>query len=227
MNWERWEKRAPLTGIVAVVLWVVGTFIIESTDYSDKDTPQEVLAVFQKDTGTIIAGGLVFALGVVFFIWFLGGLRARLLLAEGGLGRLTSIAYGSGMLAALCLLFQVAPAVQGALDDDDLSPEAAQSLQTMGEAFFGGTEVTLIAMFFAVGILTLRRRALPGWLGWVSLVIALILVIIPIGWIGVVFAFPIWTIIVSVMLYVLPLPPPGPPPHSVGFIGTEPPPPSP
>ena len=201
MNPARWERFAPLTGIVAVVLWILGVSIEESADYSDQDTPQEILAVFQEDANTLIAGGIVFAFGVVFFIWFLGSLRAALYTAEGGVGRLTSIAYGSGMLAALCLLLQVAPTVQGAFDEDDLSADAAQSLQSMGEAFFGGTELTLIAMFVAVGLLILRTRVLGLWLGWVSLAIALLLAIIPIGWAGVVWAFPLWTIVTSVLLY--------------------------
>jgi hypothetical protein len=221
MNWARWERFAPLTGIVAVVLWVIGTIVAESTDLSEKDTGLEVLAVFRNDTNTILTGGIIFVFGVVVFIWFLGSLRARLWRAEGGLGRLTAIAYGSGMLAALCLLFQVAPIVQGAIDEEDLGPGAAQSLQVISEAFLGGTEITLIPMFLAVGLLTLRTRVLPVWLGWASFVIALVLVIIPIGWAGVVFLFPLWTIVTSVILFIKPMPPPGPPPLTTGFVGTE------
>ncbi|MGH3080850.1 MAG: hypothetical protein ACRDNH_06915 [Gaiellaceae bacterium] len=201
MNWARWERFAPLTGIVAVVLWVVGVIVEESTDYSDKDTPQEILAVFQEDTNTLIAAGVIFAFGAVFFIWFLGSLRAALYSAEDGVGRLSSIIYGSGMLAALCLLLQVAPTLQGAVEEDDLSADTAQSLQSMGEAFFVGTELTLLAMFVAFGLLVLRTRVLPVWLGWVSLAVALLLAIIPIGWAGVVWAFPLWTIVTSVLLY--------------------------
>lgn len=201
MNWARWERFAPLSGIVAVALWITGTIIEESTNYSDKDTPNEILTVLQQDTNTIIAGGIIFAFGVVFFIWFLGSLRAALYSAEGGTGRLTSIAYGSGMLAALCLIFQVAPTVQGAFDEDDLTADTAQALQSVGESFFGGTEFTLLAMFLAVGLVILRTRVLGVWLGWVSLAIALLLAIIPIGWAGVVFAFPLWTIVTSVVLY--------------------------
>jgi hypothetical protein len=200
MNWARWERFAPLTGIVAVLLWVLGVIVGESSGYSEKDTPQEILAVFQDDTSTIIAGGIIFAFGVVFFIWFLGTLRATLLAAEGGLGRLTSIAYGSGMLAALCLLLGIAPTLQGAVNEEDLSADTAQALQSMGESFFLGTELTLLAMFLAVGLLILRTRVLARWLGWVSLAVALLLAIIPIGWAGVVWAFPLWTIVTSVLL---------------------------
>jgi hypothetical protein len=221
MDVARWERFAPLTGIVAVVLWVISEIIGQSTEILEKDTALEVLVVFKDDTNALIASGLIFALGVVFFIWFLGSLRARMWRAEGGLGRLTALAYGSGMLAALCLLFQAAPIVQGAIDEEDLSPGAAQSLQMISEAFFGGTEITLIPMFIAVGLLTLRTPVFPKWLGWVSLVIALVLVIIPIGWAGVVFLFPLWTIVTSVILFTKPPPPPGPPPLTVGFVGTE------
>ncbi|HEY2936406.1 MAG TPA: hypothetical protein VGJ25_07390 [Gaiellaceae bacterium] len=221
MTWTRLERFAPLAGIVAVALWIVGTIIEGSTNYSDKDTPEEVLSVLQHDTNSIIAAGIIFAFGVVFFIWFLGSLRATLYSVEGGVGRLSAIAYGSGMLAALCLLFQVAPNVQGAFDKDDISADTAQSLQSVGEAFFGGTEITLIAMFAAVGLLVLRTRVLPVWLGWVTLAIALVLAIIPIGWAGVVFLFPLWTIVVSVLLFLKPPLPPGPPPHTSQFVGTQ------
>ena len=201
MDWARWERFSPLTGIVAVVLWVVGVIVESSTHYSERDTPQEILAVFQEDANTLITAGVVFAFGVVFFIWFLGSLRAALYAAEGGVGRLTSIAYGSGLLAALCLLLQVAPTVQGAFNKNDLSADAAQSLQTIAMSFFGGAEFTLLAMFLAVGVLILRTRLFGAWLGWVSLGIALLLAIVPIGWAGVVWAFPLWTIVTSVLLY--------------------------
>jgi hypothetical protein len=201
MDWARWERFAPLTGIVAVALWIVGVIVQENAELADKDRPDEILAVFQSDANTIIAGGVIFAFGVVFFIWFLGSLRSTLYTAEGGVGRLSSIAYGSGMLAALSLILQIAPSVQGAFDEDNLTPEAAQALQLVGEAAFGGTEFTLLAMFAAVGLIILRTRVFGTWLGWVSLAIALLLAIIPIGWAGVVWAFPLWTLVVSFLLY--------------------------
>ena len=201
MDWARWERFAPLTGIAAVALWIVGVIVQENSELADKDTPQEILAAFQDDPNSLIAGGVIFAFGVVFFIWFLGSLRATLFAAEGGIGRLTSIAYGSGMLAALSLILQVAPSVQGAFDEDELSPEAAQALRSVGDAAFGGTEFTLLAMFFAVGLLIMRTRVFGAWLGWVSFAIALLLAIVPIGWAGVVFAFPLWTLVVSVLLF--------------------------
>jgi hypothetical protein len=201
MDWARLERFAPLTGVVAVVLWIVGVIVEESAGLTDKERPEEILAVLQSDANTIITAGVIFAFGVVFFIWFLGSLRSTLFAAEGGVGRLSSIAYGSGMLAALTLILQIAPSVQGAFDEGELSPEAAQALQSVGEAAFAGTEFTLLAMFAAVGLIILRTRVFGAWLGWVSLAIALLLAIVPIGWAGVVWAFPLWTLVVSVLLF--------------------------
>jgi magnesium-transporting ATPase (P-type) len=201
MDWARWERFAPLTGIVAVVLWIVGVLVQESAGLTDKDSPEEILAVLQSDANTIITAGVIFAFGVVFFIWFLGSLRSTLYAAEGGVGRLSSIAYGSGMLAALTLILQIAPSVQGAFDEDELSPEAAQALQSVGEAAFGATEFTLLAMFVAVGLVIMRTRVFGAWLGWLSFLIALVLAIVPIGWAGVVWGFPLWTLITSIVLF--------------------------
>ena len=41
---------------------------------------------------------------------------------------------------------------------------------------------------------------LPAWLAWVSLVVGVLMLIPPIGWAGLIFAFPLWIVIVSVLL---------------------------
>ena len=40
----------------------------------------------------------------------------------------------------------------------------------------------------------------PRWLAWVSLLLALWLVIGPIGWLALLFGLPLWTLLVSVLL---------------------------
>jgi succinate dehydrogenase/fumarate reductase cytochrome b subunit len=199
---ERWERFAPLTGVAAIVLFIVGVIVEESSaSRPDDDTPAAVLEWFQDKADTLIVGSVIFAVAAVLLIWFFGSLRAALVEAEGGTGRLSAIAFGSGLLAAVGILMSLAPTAQGAFSKDDLSPETAQSLVLLGDSAFGVTEFSLVPMFVAVGLLTLRTRVLPVWLGWVSFAIALLLLIIPIGWAGVVWAFPLWTIIVSIILF--------------------------
>lgn len=61
----------PLTGVLAVVLWVLGVFLLEKDDRPDgKDTAAFVDWVEQNDTA-ILTGAIVFAFGVLFFLWTL------------------------------------------------------------------------------------------------------------------------------------------------------------
>jgi hypothetical protein len=89
------ERLSPLAGVGAVVLWVVGTFLLEKDDRPEgKDTAQFVAWVEQNDT-SILAGAIVFGFGVVLFLWMLGSLRSTLADDEGGTGRLASLASGA------------------------------------------------------------------------------------------------------------------------------------
>lgn len=211
-----WERYAPLTGVVAVILWVVGVFISESGSARPEDERAEnILAWYADNENTIVAGELTFVLGVLFFIWFVGSLRAAFFAGEGGVGRVSSIAFGSGLLVALALIIQAAALIQPTFaDEGELSGEAAQAMSVLSDAMFGAVEVTLVVMLVAAALVILRTRVLPTLLGWASLVLALILVIIPIGWIGVIFGFPLWVLVTSVLLYMRPAgePTPAPPP---------------
>lgn len=42
---------------------------------------------------------------------------------------------------------------------------------------------------------------MPRWVAWVSLLLAVWLVIGPIGWLGLLFGVPAWTVLVSVLLW--------------------------
>jgi hypothetical protein len=50
-------------------------------------------------------------------------------------------------------------------------------------------------------IAILRTRLLPVWWAWISLVIAVVLLIPPIGWAAIIFGMPIWILVTSVLLY--------------------------
>jgi hypothetical protein len=200
-RWERWERYAPLTGIAAVVLWILGTYLLEKDDRPEgKDTAAFVAWVNENDTA-IIVGAITFGFGVLFFLWLLGSLRASLFAAEGGTGRLATIAFAGGVATAISMLFTVLPHAQAAFDKDDISDTSVDALVHMGDAFFGGVELFSIPLLVATALVTLRFGGLPRWFAWVSLVLALILAIPPIGWLGVIVGLPLWVLLLSVLLY--------------------------
>lgn len=205
MRWG-WERLAALAGgVVAVVLWVIGTLLREAGDLPGDDaTGDQILAWYVGDEGTILASGFIFMLGALFFLVFLGALRARLVAAEGPHGFLTAIAFGSGLIVALCLLLLPTTDMVAALSNDELTGDAALAISNLGDMFFLGAEVSAALLLASVGLLFIRTRLLPAWLGWASLVVALWLLILPVGWAGLLLGFTLWTVLVAVLLWMRP-----------------------
>jgi hypothetical protein len=208
----RWERLGPLAGIVAVVLFVVGVAVVEGNAPGDDATPQEYLGYYKDEESTILLGGVLFQLGAAFFLWFLGNLRALLATAEGGVHRLTAIAYGGGLVATTCALFLPGADEAGALSEDQLTPDAAVAFNNLGDAFFIAAEFAAAVLLAATALVILATRVLPRWLAWASLVVAFWLLIAPIGWAALIFAVPLWTILLSVLMFMRPT---APPPASV------------
>jgi hypothetical protein len=205
MRWG-WERLAALAGgVLAVVLWVVGTLLREAGDLpADDATGDQILAWYVSDEWTILASGFIFMLGALFFLVFLGALRARLVAAEGPPGFLTAIAFGSGLLVALCLLLLPTTDMVAALSNEELTGDAALAISNLGDMFFLGAEVSAALLLASAGVLFIRTRLLPAWLGWASLVVALWLLILPVGWAGLLLGFTLWTVLVAVLLWMRP-----------------------
>jgi hypothetical protein len=199
MRWG-WERLAALSGLVAVALWVIGAVLEEASSLPGED-PNEILSWFQDESNTILSGAFIFMLGSLFFLIFVGALRVRLVRAESESAFLTAIAFGAGLVVVAMTLLIPGPNLAGALAEDDLTPEAAQALTVVDDAFFVGAELAAALLLVATGLAILRYGALPRWVAWISFLFALWLLIPPIGWAGLLVGVPLWTIIVAVLLW--------------------------
>jgi hypothetical protein len=198
LDW--WERFGPLSGVAAVVLWILGFALFLTSEVDGAEGATEILAGYEEDEALIWVAAWLFVLGCVLFLWFLGALRNRLLAAEGVPGYLTPIAFGAGIATAVFLMGLPSGDLAGALADD-LEPAAAQALHEIGTAFFLGAEFSALVLVLATGLIALRTGVLPRWFGWVSLVLAILLVIAPIGWLGLIFGFPLWVLLASWLLW--------------------------
>ena len=206
MRW-RWERLAALAGIAAVALWIVG-LVVQGEPPEEKDEGAspgsggaDVLRWYNDETDTILAGGFIFQVGVLFFLIFLVALRLRLASVEGGSGFLTLLASGAGIAMAVFLLAAPGGDMAGAINDEELTPDSALALRFISDALFVGAELSAALFVAATGLLAVRLRALPVWLGWISFALALLMLIPPIGWAGLVFGMPLWILATSVLLY--------------------------
>jgi hypothetical protein len=200
---RREERLAPLDGIAAVVFWVAGVIVLQGpADQPETDaSPARALEFFEGHSGAILLGTFLFMIGTLFFLWFLGLVRAQLGPAEGGTRRVSSIAFAAGVATAIALLLMPAVHATGAINKDNLSPGAAQVYLGLGFTFFYAAELATAVFLLATGLTSLSTGAFPKWLAWISLVLALWLLIVPIGWTALLYGFPLWLIVVSVLLW--------------------------
>jgi hypothetical protein len=201
---RRWEGFAPLTGIAAVVLWYASLAIFEGVTNppTENATPETALAFFRDEDAGIFASSFLFALGSLFFMWFVGSLRAALVAAEGGVARLANIAFGAGLVfGAMTLLFALPPSV-GAFSEETIGPSAAEALWYLDDVFAVAAQFTAVPFLAATGLVAWRTGVLPRWLAVASFVVAAVLLLAPIGGIfALAFGVPLWTVATSVVLW--------------------------
>jgi hypothetical protein len=200
------DRFAPLAGVVTVILWVIGIAIIETGDAPDDEAPPQAIAnYFNEESGAILSGSFIFMLGAAAFVWFLGSVRARYHVAEGGTGRLTAIIFGTGILTAVLAMAFVAPGAAAAFAADNLDrpldPGAAEALSVVGDGFFIAAEAAIVAFYLAVGIGALRYRVLPSWLAWASIALGILAVFPWIGWAAFIWGLPLWVLVTSVWMF--------------------------
>jgi hypothetical protein len=181
MSDSRWERWAPVAGIVFVVLFVAGTSL---NNLPSTDEHTTTIANYYNDKSNraqIIIGSYLLVLAGVFFFWFLASLRVKLLAAEGAPGRLTSIVFGGGLVFVALLMAAAGSLMTVAADitfggDQFLDADSARFLPQLAyPLLLIGGMFAAIAMIDAASVLIVRTGVLPRWIGWFGFVAAIVL----------------------------------------------------
>lgn len=198
----RFERISALTGILAVVLWIVGFVLAQGLAHqpASNATDAEVLTWIKANSNLVTAGSWIYMIGCGCFFWFAGTLRNRLAAAEGGTAPAATIGFVAAVATALVGMGLAAADMSAAIDSNDISAGAAGALHQVGTVFFLITEISMAAMLVGFSVAALRSRALPKWWAVVGIVLAVLLVIGPIGWLGVMFGMPLWTLLSTAVL---------------------------
>jgi hypothetical protein len=183
-----------VVGPITVALWIAGVFLVTQSQPGDHATGSEILAWYKSHTDTILPGGWIFMLGCVGFITFVNGFRRRLADADHSSSQLPGLAVlGAAITGAFGMLF-AATDVAGGIDKTEIGPATAATFHHLGDLFFVCAELAAILPLSAVALLAWRTRVLPRWWAAFSGLLVVVLVIGPIGWIGLIFGLPIWTL---------------------------------
>jgi hypothetical protein len=196
MGTGRMERWAPLAGVLFAVIFAIG--ILTSGDTPDTDaTGNEVISHY-NDSGKFFVGIVALGLGAVLLLFFAGVLRDRL--RETGPEWLATVAFGGAVVYAVALgIFGMSQLAL--LDASDLGqPEVAQALNISDNDNFLPAVIGLAVVLLATAWHILASRSLPVWLGWVSLVLGVLAMAGPAGFVAFLL-FPVWVLVVAIVLF--------------------------
>jgi MFS family permease len=177
MEERSWERIGAFAGIAFVVLSLLAAFMYPQEPRIDSSAATTLAWVHNHRTA-IQAGMIlgVFAAGI--FVWFVGHLQHALHRAERGAETLSPIVFGSGIAAGVLGALGAVPL--GLLAFMDAQPGGLQDatvvrmLADFGVVLYGASVVMTAVFLAALGVAILRGELRGGWLGWVSLVVAVL-----------------------------------------------------
>jgi hypothetical protein len=172
MNTTNWERWGAASGYLVFALGVAAAAFERGAPPANAPV-EETLAFFAKYRRELLAQSLLFVLSAGAYLWFFGSLRSFLLRAEGETGRLSSVAFGAGVVwAGLQMVFQGVQVALAMGSDGEVDPALAGMLGDLAYALSVIAYVPMAVLLAAVALVSLRTRAFPAWLGWLSAVAA-------------------------------------------------------
>jgi hypothetical protein len=187
---RRWAFLGPL----AIALWIAGVALINKNAPGSHATGGQILTWYKSDSDSVVVGGWMFMLGCLAFVTFVAGLRMRLAEAVGSASQLPGLALVGAAMAGVMGMLTAAVDLAGGIDKNDIDPATAATFHHSVDPFFVGAELAAVLPLAAFAIAAWRTRVVPRWWAAFAGLVAIVLVAGPIGWIGLIFGVPLWTL---------------------------------
>ena len=212
MSNNSWQRLGAASGIVYVVVILLPDFIQGGPAEEETITPAQAIAnacasaTAAQFTDAIYP--ITHVLGYLFFLFFLGSLWSSLRRAEGDHGWLAAAGFGGGV-ASLTIRLSGAAASAAAAHNAcaGIDPQLWQVLNSLSGAAYFSSFFPLAILSAASAVIAIRFGALPRWLGWMSAVVAVALLVD--GFAGTLYTravglsfllFMLWTLMASIVL---------------------------
>ena len=206
-----WDRVGALSGIAFVALLVASIVVSDpNRDAEQAVGPEQASASLARTLAerreATRLGAYVGLLSVFTLLWFLAYLRRHLRRAEGEDGWLASVAYGGGLVFAGVMAtgvgYQVA---MGVLEDYGADAPVAKALVVLTWDHLAVAAAPVAALVGGASAVGLRFDALPRWLGWFGVPVAVVLlspafVAGEVGYLTGLLGFFAWTVAASVVL---------------------------
>jgi hypothetical protein len=196
METGRIERLVPLAGVLFTVIFAIG--FLTSGDTPDSDSPGAKVVEHYDDSGKIFFGVIMLLLAGIVFMFFAGVLRRHL--AGRGPEWLATVVFGGAVVYAVGLGVFLSSQVALAEAADANQAAAAETLNVIDNNNFGPAVIGLAVVLLASAWHVLSTRSLPVWLGWIALLLGILAVAGPLGFIAFLL-FPLWVLAVSIVLF--------------------------
>src|SRR5687768_15492212 len=167
------EQLGAGTGIIAALLLGVSFVIGLSPNPPDLDAgPLQVARYVALNEDALQVQVLLNSLAMLFFLWFLGSVRANARTAEGGAGRVSAISSGGALVGAGFVLLANVFVGTAAYRPLETPPEITRTLIDLSTISLGIGAAAFAVFFLAVGVVSVLDGGLPKALGWFAVAAA-------------------------------------------------------
>jgi hypothetical protein len=193
----RLVRRVGMLGIVYAVVFAVG-YVLAGNGPSETASGAAVVRYYTMHKTTETVAVFAVAIASVAFVLFATSLRR--FLTRNNDSRLLSSAitagsavYATGVLTVAMLTIGLVDAAKHSMGD------VAQTLNVLSSDDWVPVVAGISMTALAVGVISLRSRALPRWLGWISIVLGIMAIAGPVG--GIAFLlFPVWNVVLAAVI---------------------------
>lgn len=198
-GWTRW---LPLTGVVFAVVAMAGNLTIG--DFPDTDTSVSKLTTYYASHHADVGrGGTLLGYSVVFFALFGVALWSRVRRSAAAPVIAGAVLLGAALMAADMITSSTAYYTLGQIGGKSTtSPQALQAWHISGSV--GGVDADSIVFLLALAAAGVLARALPRWLAWSALLLA-VMHFTPLGFLAFLL-FYVWAAAAGIALTVRPNP---------------------
>lgn len=191
------DRLAPIAGIAFAVFIFITRLLVWS--YPDSTAPtNEVISFWTDKHDKLMVISLLDSLAGLLFLWFAALIRDTLWRAEGGSGRLATLAFAGAILLAGGIWVDAWLVFAATNSVGDVQPEVTQTMSALQADFFFPLLGGFALFFLAAGISAVRTAALPRWAAWSAVAIGVLwLLPNPLA----IFLTFIWAIAVGVFLF--------------------------
>jgi len=131
---------------------------------------REIRTYLVHDGSKVLRAETLDAIAMFFLIWFLGSMWSFLRRAEGGSGRVSTTAFGAGLVTGTMGFLGGVPAIGLAWNHNAASADGSllRVIWTLNDLSRVPVGAAAGVFVLAAALVIFRTRVLPAWVGWIG-----------------------------------------------------------